>query len=61
MKPDWKDAPVGAKFLAQDGDGSWWWFSDEPRWYKESQRWDTDGQLWEAMDVSAEDTLESRP
>lgn len=62
MKPDWKDAPVGANFLAQDGDGSWWWFADEPDWDEEYQRWETEGEIWEAVDVvPAEDTLERRP
>ncbi len=25
-KPDWKDAPEWAKWLAQDGNGSWWFY-----------------------------------
>ena len=29
-KPDWKDAPVFAKWLAQDADGRWWWHSTRP-------------------------------
>jgi len=62
MKPDWKDAPVQANFIAQDGDGSWWWFADKPIWDEECQRWDTEGEIWEALDlVPAEETLEPRP
>jgi hypothetical protein len=30
MKPDWKDAPTGARWLAQDSDGSWGWHSSKP-------------------------------
>jgi hypothetical protein len=30
MKPDWKDAPEWAQWLAMDPDGSWWWFEHEP-------------------------------
>lgn len=62
MKPDWKDAPVQANFIAQDGDGSWWWFADKPIWDDEYQRWETEGEIWEALDlVPAEETLEPRP
>lgn len=30
MKPDWKDAPGWARWLACDTDGEWWWFQLEP-------------------------------
>jgi hypothetical protein len=30
MKPDWKDAPEWAKWLAMDEDGQWHWFDIEP-------------------------------
>lgn len=29
-KPDWKDAPEGFEFLAQDGDGEWFWWIEKP-------------------------------
>lgn len=29
-KPDWKDAPDGFEYLAQDGDGEWFWWIAEP-------------------------------
>lgn len=29
MKPDWKDAPDWAKYLAQDRDGTWLWSEGE--------------------------------
>ena len=30
MKPDWKDAPKWAKWLAQDYSGQWCWFEKKP-------------------------------
>lgn len=29
-KPDWKDAPEWAKYMAMDDDGEWYWFENEP-------------------------------
>lgn len=30
MKPDWKDAPEWAQFVARDEDGEWWWYEHKP-------------------------------
>lgn len=30
MKPDWKDAPEWATYLAQDKDRGWWWYEKQP-------------------------------
>lgn len=30
MKPDWKDAPEWAQWLARDDDGDYWWFESKP-------------------------------
>jgi len=30
MKPDWKDAPEWAQWMAMDWDGSWVWYENEP-------------------------------
>lgn len=30
MKPDWKDAPEWANWLAMDEDGDWFWYSETP-------------------------------
>jgi hypothetical protein len=30
MKPEWKDAPDWAQWLAMDADGTWFWFEVEP-------------------------------
>lgn len=29
-KPDWKDAPEWAQWLAMDEDRVWWWFENKP-------------------------------
>lgn len=30
IKPDWKDSPPWANWLAMDDDGEWYWFELEP-------------------------------
>lgn len=30
IKPSWKSAPDWAKYLAQDGDGTWYWYEERP-------------------------------
>lgn len=30
-KPNWEDAPENAKFLAQDSDGDWYWWTGRPK------------------------------
>lgn len=42
-KPNWKEAPEWANYLAQDADGAWYWYEDEPKiegnqWIVESGR-----------------------
>jgi len=34
MKPNWKDAPEWANYLAKDGGifGEWYWYEYEPLW-----------------------------
>lgn len=61
-KPDWKDAPEYANYLAQDGSGAWYWFENQPKlgdgkgWYCEI------GDYEEAYCVeSFPETLEARP
>ena len=36
MKPNWKDAPEWANWLAMDLGGYWWWYEYKPKfssWY----------------------------
>jgi hypothetical protein len=68
MKPDWKDAPEWAKFLAQDCDGRWHWFEAKPEWDDGPGEWvyaddtpDTSRFQQAAAEVSHEYTLEPRP
>jgi len=32
MKPNWKDAPAWAEYVAQDGNGIWYWLEVKPQW-----------------------------
>jgi hypothetical protein len=61
MKPDWKDSPEWANWLAQDDDGSWFWFEAEPivddgSWVNFKQRYCAAGN-----GVGWRDSLERRP
>jgi len=40
-KPDWKDAPEWAQWLAQEASGLWWWYQTRPRWV--GKIWIADG------------------
>lgn len=31
-KPDWKDAPKWARWLAQNMSGTWYWYEEKPEW-----------------------------
>ncbi len=63
MKPDWKDAPPWAQFLAMDRDGEWYWFELEPCEGDESwlRPYGTGNVLLAARDLPWRDTLEPRP
>ncbi len=36
MKPDWKDAPEWANYLAMDKDGQWKWHQRTPVMFKDA-------------------------
>lgn len=60
MKPEWKDAPLWAMYLAQDADGEWYWFECEPfirldQWHRVM------GQYAYAGSTAIEMQLEQRP
>lgn len=64
MKPDWKDAPESAKYLAMDKSGRWWWYEKKPfRWDDERVEPSEHGNIFPAYlyEESWEDSLESRP
>ena len=62
MKPDWKDAPEWANYLAMDEDGYWFWFSIKPR-QTEFGYWEQAGRTEFAgtNDHPWKDSLEKRP
>ncbi len=66
MKPDWKDAPEWAKWLAQDGDGAWVWFQNKPHMRGGCNFWLEGARpgFWKYASVVNEDfkaALERRP
>ena len=65
MKPDWKDAPEWAGYLAQDGEGGgWFWFAAEPIWDSCIEEWcpsDSDARHQQAVIPRPRGTLERRP
>lgn len=66
MKPDWKDAPEWARWLAQDKGGRWVWFEYKPRVPVGANDWrqGTRPGFWEYVDEVNEgfqNTLERRP
>jgi hypothetical protein len=59
-KPDWKDAPEWANFLAQDEDHAWCWFENEPNRMRGS--WSpNDGRYKDTYAKDWQETLERRP
>lgn len=69
MKPDWKDAPEWANWLAMDGNGTWVWFAAKPQWSEWEDEWifhedETDERYEEVSDADRLDpreSLNSRP
>lgn len=64
MKPEWKNAPAWANYLAADVDGAWYWFEDRPipgivAWRNSTH----DGRFVEACTTNEywKDSLEARP
>lgn len=60
-KPDWKDAPEWAQFVAMDKDGIWFWHELEPE--PRSRGWTSNGQISKAGDFVPDwlMSMESRP
>jgi len=55
MKPEWKDAPPWAKWLAMDNNGDWWWYENEP------VKNPTDNEWWNAIPGEGEVEMASAP
>jgi hypothetical protein len=65
-KPVWSQAPSWANWLAQDGNGNWWWYENPPIPHEISAQWDQDGQYHLAKKglkgaKNWNDSLEGRP
>jgi hypothetical protein len=60
MKPDWSTAPDFARYLAQDEDGEWSWFSHKPN-EGHAAWWSCEGECCHAGISNWRDTLEERP
>lgn len=65
-KPEWKDAPEWAQWLAMDRDGSWYWFELRPynatcTWQPGVGRLSTAGDQPPCRDLDWRETLEERP
>lgn len=61
MKPDWKDAPKWANWLAMDGNGGWYWHERRPQ-NTESWCWIPTGRITPVNELPGwQDTLEERP
>jgi hypothetical protein len=60
MKPNWKDAPDFARYLAMDGNGDWYWYEAEPQMGEIG--WGVDnGRHCHAGNGDWRSTLEERP
>lgn len=61
-RPSWEDAPDWARWLAQDEDGSWWWYGDEPHLALSIGEWRSAALSSTASHVpNWRETLEERP
>lgn len=64
IKPTWKEAPPWAQYLAQDGDGSWFWYEFKPEPSMTNPTWMRQKGLLLRADADPgkwRDTLERRP
>lgn len=65
-KPDWKDAPEWAEWLAQDKTGSWYWHEYKP-YHHRMDFWSSPGRtswfphLYDDENPNWTSTLERRP
>lgn len=62
MKPDWKDAPEWAQYLARDEDGRWFWYEAKPDLLSDGWWLSNDRGRQEWIDEGYwDETLEPRP
>lgn len=64
IRPNWKNAPPWAKWLAQDGDGTWYWYEFRPEPSTTNPVWMRQQGVVVRADVAPSlwnETLERRP
>ena len=65
MKPDWKDAPEWANWVAMDFDGTWYWYEKQPYKCTCFDGWNYEYESrWEHVvnkDTSWDKSLQQRP
>lgn len=63
MKPDWKNAPEWANYLAMDSNHIWCWYEKKPEKNVYQNIWGSKGKYEIAVNPNIEwtDTLEERP
>jgi hypothetical protein len=62
MKPDWKDAPEWANYLAMDKSGDWFWYASRPALLDSEGSWGSPAGHYELCEMTGwKETLESRP
>ena len=62
-KPSWTDAPEWADYLAQDADGKWYWYENEPDDSNRLASWSPSFGLWDKAELrnpNWRSTLEQR-
>ena len=61
LKPDWKDAPYWAEWLARDKNGDWYWYEFEPVDFTCDDKWNCRaGRAEIAHDSAREDWKETK-
>ena len=64
MKPDWKNAPEWANWLAMDNSGEWFWYEIEPLYISNDDSWmrrNGKSKYAGRCQPDPETTLETRP
>lgn len=59
-RPNWKDAPEWANFVAMDDNKDWYWFEFTPIWDSTRGQWMPSSGRWYGV-YSGQDSLEKRP
>jgi hypothetical protein len=61
VKPDWKDAPEWAQWLARSSDGNWTWFEFEPELDDTGDYLQRPLTRYEEIDYASGSYIEERP